>query len=101
MWHSERTGAGLSQRPAKVKAVLEAGERRGDLTSDPVRPGEGCHTDRSATRLQPLRQKAPWLEPGDEWRAHLPVSCLEVRRVRQHRANCILFGRSVVKRSHG
>src|SRR5258708_35858897 len=51
--------------------------------------------------LQPLRQKAPWLEPGDEWRSHVPVSCLEVRIVRQHRANCIMLGRSVVKRSHG
>src|SRR5258708_6011333 len=50
--------------------------------------------------LQPLRQKAPWLEPGDEWRSHLPVSCLEVRMVLQHLATCILFGRSVVNRSH-
>src|SRR5258708_16968875 len=58
-------------------------------------------TATSRSSLQPLRQKAPWLEPGDEWRSHVPVSCLEVRIVRQHLANCILFGRSVVKRSHG
>src|SRR5260221_7724083 len=46
-------------------------------------------------RLQPLRQKAPWLEPGDEWRSHVPASCLEWRRGRQHLANCILVARSV------
>src|SRR5260370_25920214 len=65
-------------------------------------PGPDNATDLLARLpLQPLRQKAPWLEPGDEWRSHVPVSCIEVRIVRQHRANCILFGRSVVKRSHG
>jgi len=51
--------------------------------------------------LQPLRQKAPWLAPGDDWRFHLPVSCTGVRRGLPHLANCILLGRSVGKRSHG
>src|SRR5258705_1848356 len=55
----------------------------------------------SANPLQPLRQKAPWLEPGDECRSHLPVSCTEVRIVMQHLGNSIMFGRSVAKRSHG
>src|SRR5260370_9115517 len=36
------------------------------------------------TILQPLRQKAPWLEPGEECRSPVPVSSLELRIVRHH-----------------